>query len=96
MIYLQYDSATGAVKALLRPSTTAASRRSWTLPHYEEHAKGQPLADGADAVLVLEDEADLPIEATGKPFPIHLLHIAKEGAVYVKDEMRAGTRVSIG
>ena len=95
MIYLQYDKKTGAVKALLRPSTTKANRASWTLPHYEEHAKGQAMADGADAVAVLETESSLPTEPNGKPFPIHILHVAKDGTVYVKPEMLAGTKVSI-
>lgn len=95
MIYVQYDKASGEVKAFLRPSKTVRARASWVLEHYEEHAKGQPLADGADGVLVIDDERLVPKSQNGEFIPHHLWRVMPDGKVIVREKDRKPAAVSV-
>lgn len=79
LVLLHYDSASGAVKALLRPSVWAMKQNAHDLDTWFH---SRPMTEGADAFLVVEDEfAHIPPKE-----PVHRL-VVKQGQIYTIEDV---------
>lgn len=73
---LQYERATGMVKAVLRPSEKRLAQLAKDGVSIDDFVKGEKAVD-ADAVLVVEDEAALGL----KDVPFHRWQVGEGGTV---------------
>lgn len=76
---LQYDSKTRMVKAIMRPSQKRLSLLEKDGVSLDDFAKSEKMADGADAVLFVEDEEALGLKDT----PFYRWQIAGDGQIVV-------------